>query len=77
MIAKVLTVTSFHPLLPLVTGTSAVSGPLLKQHYYSKTKEDLEKLQNKLNEVLADYGDVVPRREYERLEALSSVSYTN
>lgn len=35
----------------------------------SKTKEDLAKLQDKLNEVLADYGDVVPRREYERLEA--------
>lgn len=40
----------------------------------NKTKEDLEKLQNKLNEVLADYGDVVPRREYERLEALSSTN---
>lgn len=37
----------------------------------NKTKEDLAKLQDKLNEVLADYGDVVPRREYERIEALN------
>ena len=40
----------------------------------SKTKEDLVKLQDKLNEVLADYGDVVPRREYERLEGLNNTN---
>ena len=40
----------------------------------SKTKEDLAKLQDKLNDVLADYGDVVPRREYERLEGLHTTN---
>eukprot|EP00116_Pleurobrachia_bachei_P005167 sb/3465429/ len=40
----------------------------------NKTKEDLAKLQDKLNDVLADYGDVVPRREYERLEGLHTTN---
>lgn len=40
----------------------------------NKTKEDLARLQEKLNEVLADYGDVVPRREYERIEALHAAN---
>eukprot|EP00112_Aurelia_sp_Birch-Aquarium-sp1_P013495 Seg2867.2 transcript_id=Seg2867.2/GoldUCD/mRNA.D3Y31 product="Translin-associated factor X-interacting protein 1" protein_id=Seg2867.2/GoldUCD/D3Y31 len=34
-----------------------------------KTREDLEAKTQKLAEVLADFGDVVPRRDFERLDA--------
>ena len=35
----------------------------------SRAREDLRLANQKINTILADYGDVVPRREYEMLEA--------
>ena len=36
---------------------------------FSRAREDLRLANQKINTILADYGDVVPRREYEMLEA--------
>ena len=36
---------------------------------YSRAREDLRLANQKINTILADYGDVVPRRDYEMLEA--------
>ena len=35
----------------------------------SRAREDLRLANQKINTILADYGDVVPRRDYEMLEA--------
>ena len=44
---------------------------------YSKAREELSSKTQKLTEVLSDYGDVVPRREFEHLEKqLKVLSYT-
>ena len=39
-----------------------------------KAREDLDAKSQKLAEMEADYGDVVPRRDFERLEAQFNVS---
>ena len=39
-----------------------------------KAREDLDAKNKKLAEMEADYGDVVPRRDFERLESQFSVS---
>lgn len=36
--------------------------------YFSKAREELEHKSQRLTEVLTDYGDVVPRREFEKME---------
>ena len=40
-----------------------------------KAREDLDAKSQKLAEMEADYGDVVPRRDFERLEAQFNVSF--
>lgn len=40
---------------------------------YRKAREDLDAKSQKLAEMEADYGDVVPRRDFERLEAQFNV----
>ena len=42
-----------------------------------KAREDLDAKSSKLAEMEADYGDVVPRRDFERLEAQFTVSNVN
>eukprot|EP00118_Oscarella_pearsei_P019117 m.200352 g.200352 ORF g.200352 m.200352 type:complete len:702 (+) comp39590_c0_seq1:155-2260(+) len=42
--------------------------PVLLKLMLNRAREDLKKCQQRLNEVLADYQDVVPRREFEELE---------
>ena len=41
---------------------------------FRKAREDLDAKSQKLAEMEADYGDVVPRRDFERLEAQFNVS---
>ena len=41
---------------------------------FRKAREDLDAKNQKLAEMEADYGDVVPRRDFERLEAQFNVS---
>ena len=41
-----------------------------------KAREDLDAKNKKLAEMEADYGDVVPRRDFERLEAQFNVRNT-
>ena len=41
--------------------------------YDRKAREDLDAKNQKLAEMEADYGDVVPRRDFERLEAQFNV----
>ena len=40
---------------------------------FRKAREDLDAKNQKLAEMEADYGDVVPRRDFERLEAQFNV----
>lgn len=44
--------------------------------YDRKAREDLDAKNKKLAEMEADYGDVVPRRDFERLEAQFNVRNT-
>ena len=41
---------------------------LLLSSFSSRTREDLRAAHHRINTMLADYGDVVPRREFEMLE---------
>ena len=41
----------------------------------SRAREDLRVANQRINTILADYGDVVPRREYEMLEDSYKVYY--
>lgn len=36
---------------------------------YRKSREDLSEATRRLNEMIANYGDVVPRRDFEFLKA--------
>lgn len=36
--------------------------------FFSRTRDDLRAAHLRINQMLADYGDVVPRREFEMLE---------
>ena len=40
---------------------------------HSRAREDLKRCQQRLNGVLADYQDVVPRQEFEQLEEKANV----
>ena len=40
-----------------------------------KAREDLEARTQKLSEVMANFGDVVPSKDYERLDAQFKVAY--
>ena len=44
--------------------------------FYRKAREDFDAKNKKLAEMEADYGDVVPRRDFERLEAQFNVRNT-
>ena len=41
----------------------------------SRAREDLRLANQKINTILADYGDVVPRRDYEMLETSYKVQW--
>lgn len=40
---------------------------------YRRAREDLKNANQRINQMLADYGDVVSRREYETLQASNNV----
>ena len=42
--------------------------------FFSRAREDLRAANQRINSMLADYGDVVPRREFEMLETSYKVS---
>ena len=41
---------------------------------FSRAREDLRTCNQRINTMLADYGDVVPRREFEMMETTCHVS---
>ena len=41
---------------------------------FRRGREDLKAAIQRINQILADYGDVVPRRDYEQSQAGSKVS---
>ncbi len=41
---------------------------------YSRAREDLKISNQRINTILADYGDVVPRKDYEAMETSCVVS---
>ena len=44
--------------------------------FYRRAREDLRAANLRINQMLADYGDVVPRREFEMIESSFRVSQT-
>ena len=43
--------------------------------HFRRGREDLKAAHQRINQMLADYGDVVPRREYEQLQTAYEVGY--
>ena len=43
-------------------------------YVYSRAREDLRAANLRINQMLADYGDVVPRREFDMIETSFRVS---
>lgn len=49
-------------------------GECYSLYLFSRAREDLRACNQRINTMLADYGDVVPRREFEMMETTCQVS---